>query len=419
MLTLPPDVGDSDQAGLHRMLADARGLLTARTSVVLDARAVGVVSARMARTVVAFAEVGVARGIRCAVVLQPGAAARVALDLADPKTLVAVYGRVEEAIGGSEAPAEAPSADIVDPEVAEQVLSDSYATVRIRARGARCGMWMTSVPVGGVRLDGVGFRMGFDAEVAPLGKYVFSELESGRVACGAGGAWRRYGAGDVFLPAQPDLPYRAAVDDGVFRVAVIEPATLEHVARTESDRSGPIRVTGHEAVSAAAAAYWRSTCRHLRDDLLANPEVLAHPLVVGNAARLLAAAALATFANTARTDPTIEDRHDATPRTLRTAIAYIEAHADQDISVADIACSAWVTVRAVQLAFRRHLDTTPMAYLRRVRLDHVRAELRAAVPGQETVTGIAARWGFSRPGAFAAYYREVFDELPSHTLRNN
>jgi len=39
--------------------------------------------------------------------------------------------------------------------------------------------------------------------------------------------------------------------------------------------------------------------------------------------------------------------------------------------------AAHVTVRAVQLAFRRHLDTTPMAYLRRVRLE----TLPPATPG--------------------------------------
>jgi hypothetical protein len=32
--------------------------------------------------------------------------------------------------------------------------------------------------------------------------------------------------------------------------------------------------------------------------------------------------------------------------------------------VADIAAAARVTTRAVQLAFRRHLDTTPTDYLR-------------------------------------------------------
>ena len=144
---------------------------------------------------------------------------------------------------------------------------------------------------------------------------------------------------------------------------------------------------------------------------------VAHPLVAGNAARLLVATALATFPNTALTEPTIEDRHDAHPATLRRAIAFIEGNADCDISVADIARAAHVTTRAVQLAFRRHLETTPSAYLRRLRLQHAHDQLREAVPGTITVSAVAARWGFLNPSQFAAHYRTAFAELPSRTLQ--
>jgi len=54
--------------------------------------------------------------------------------------------------------------------------------------------------------------------------------------------------------------------------------------------------------------------------------------------------------------------------TVRRATAFIEQHAHTDINMADIAAAANVSIRAVQCAFRRHLNTTPMAYLRAVRL---------------------------------------------------
>ncbi|MFK0247188.1 helix-turn-helix domain-containing protein [Amycolatopsis azurea] len=78
-----------------------------------------------------------------------------------------------------------------------------------------------------------------------------------------------------------------------------------------------------------------------------------------------------------------------------------------------------MSVRAVQLAFRLHLGLTPMAYVRWVRLDHARAELKAASPDDTTVTRVAARWGYARPSAFAAHYRDVYGELPSYTLRSS
>jgi transcriptional regulator GlxA family with amidase domain len=113
-----------------------------------------------------------------------------------------------------------------------------------------------------------------------------------------------------------------------------------------------------------------------------------------------------------------QDRVDATPTTLTRAIAFIDANPDLDIGVVDIARAAHVTVRAVQLAFRRHLDTTPMAYLRRVRLDRAHEQLRAASPDDgTTITQVAARWGYPDPSRFTARYRRAYGQPPSHTLR--
>jgi len=56
------------------------------------------------------------------------------------------------------------------------------------------------------------------------------------------------------------------------------------------------------------------------------------------------------------------------------------------------------------------------AYLRRLRLEEVRAELVAADPSQQTVVAVAARWGFHHHGRMTAAYRELYGELPSTTL---
>ena len=134
-------------------------------------------------------------------------------------------------------------------------------------------------------------------------------------------------------------------------------------------------------------------------------------------ARLLAATVLTAFPNTALTDPAIEDRRDAHPATLRRAVAFIDEHAHTDVTTADIAAAAHVTIRAVQLAFRRHLDTTPTEYLRRVRLDHAHHDLLAADPTRDSVTATAYRWGFPSPSRFAAYYRAAYGVPPGETLR--
>ncbi|MFF3665798.1 helix-turn-helix transcriptional regulator [Microtetraspora malaysiensis] len=153
--------------------------------------------------------------------------------------------------------------------------------------------------------------------------------------------------------------------------------------------------------------------------IVGNPHALHSPLVLTQAARHLAAVTLSVFPHTTAAGPAHLAGRDAHPDTLRRAVAYLEAHADQDVTVANIAAAAHVTVRAIQLAFRRHLDTTPLGYLRRIRLHHAHADLRAADPGRgDSVAAIAARWGFAHPGRFAALYRREFGRSPSITLHS-
>lgn len=129
----------------------------------------------------------------------------------------------------------------------------------------------------------------------------------------------------------------------------------------------------------------------------------------------MASVALATFARTPPAKPTSQDHRDASPATLQRAVAFIDGHAHTNITSADIA-AACVTIRAVQFAFQRHLDITPMAYLRRVRLDHAHHDLISADPARETVTVVAYRWGFSSSSRFTAYYRDTYGATPSRTL---
>jgi transcriptional regulator GlxA family with amidase domain len=107
----------------------------------------------------------------------------------------------------------------------------------------------------------------------------------------------------------------------------------------------------------------------------------------------------------------------AQPQTLRRAIAFIHENAHRDIGVSDIAGAINVTPRSVQYTFRRHLGTTPLEYLRRVRLDRAHRDLQAADPAVDTVMEIAGRWRFGHPGRFSIAYREAFGTPPSRTLR--
>ncbi|MBV9919743.1 MAG: AraC family transcriptional regulator [Pseudonocardia sp.] len=108
----------------------------------------------------------------------------------------------------------------------------------------------------------------------------------------------------------------------------------------------------------------------------------------------------------------------ALPRasTTREAVELLEAHPEAPWTVADLARRVGVSSRGLQAGFARRVGRSPMAYLRGARLQRVHEDLRAAAPGQVSVTDVALRWGFTHHGRFAAAYRERYGCAPSHTL---
>jgi AraC-like DNA-binding protein len=298
-------------------------------------------------------------------------------------------------------------------------LHGAYGVRRIAARGKPHRLRMAQVWLGPVRLDRVSFAMVAQAAASPSGLLVFGHVTSGSVSYRSGGSKRRQRCGDVFLTAQPEHAYTASIHHTHADLAIVDPALVNQVAAPARGHSPQqVRFTGYRPVSPQAARSWREAYAYVRDQLTANPGAADHPLVAGNAARLLVATALTTFPNTALTAPAAADRRDASAAALRRAVIFIDENVGRDISAADIAGAAHTSIRAVQLAFRRHLDTTPMNYLRRVRLERARRQLLAADPTRTTVTSIACRWGFASPGRFTAYYRAAYGVLPSEALKS-
>ena len=97
-------------------------------------------------------------------------------------------------------------------------------------------------------------------------------------------------------------------------------------------------------------------------------------------------------------------------------LQHIEANADSDLSPEALARIAGVGVRTLHAAFQEQLGESPMAYVRRIRLGRVRAELLRSDPTKVRVTDVAMRWGFFHLSRFAEQYRQQFNELPSVTL---
>jgi transcriptional regulator GlxA family with amidase domain len=99
------------------------------------------------------------------------------------------------------------------------------------------------------------------------------------------------------------------------------------------------------------------------------------------------------------------------------AVELLRANPEHPWTVSELADGVAVSVRSLQEGFRRTMGSTPMSYLREIRLEEIYRELSGAEPGTVTVTDVAAKWGITHFGRFAASYRRQFSEKPSDTMR--
>ncbi|WFE32641.1 hypothetical protein [Micromonospora sp. WMMD975] len=162
---------------------------------------------------------------------------------------------------------------------------------------------------------------------------------SGRVDYTCGRRDASYHAGDIFIGSHPQMAWRGRLFSPDVDVIGLPETLLREVAGTAGERSNGRWLPRSWEPLPGCAEQWRATTRYVRD-LLDQPPAATEPLVLGAAARLLAATALAAFPSDGRPEPSIEDRHDAHRKTLRRAITLIEANPDADLSVAGIAHAA-------------------------------------------------------------------------------
>jgi AraC-like DNA-binding protein len=305
-----------------------------------------------------------------------------------------------------------------DPELAYQLISDTYGVLRPQISGSRerFRFSLTSVAVGSIASDGLTHSMNTRASIEPLRHLTATYVARGRIAVRVGREVEHLGPGDRGL-----YPYGTGfevhwspVEQCVLRVDF--DTIARHAAQTTDTDAAALRFLGVRPLSPGMGRYWGTVMTFVRRELAAERPAIGHPLVLAQTEALLAAAALAVFPNTTLTAAPAPGVGQVGPATLRRALAYIDAHAGEPITVADIAAGAGVGARALQYAFAGHQGTTPMGYLTRVRLERAHRDLQAADPELDTVGQIALRWGFAKRSRFAAAYRHTYGVNPSHTL---
>jgi len=107
----------------------------------------------------------------------------------------------------------------------------------------------------------------------------------------------------------------------------------------------------------------------------------------------------------------------AAPYYVRRIESYIREHAREPITTGDLVAVGGVSARSIYHGFRRFRSTTPMSYLKAVRLDLARdVLLKGRRRGAHSVTEAATAAGYANLSQFSRDYKARFRESPSQTL---
>jgi AraC-like DNA-binding protein len=261
--------------------------------------------------------------------------------------------------------------------------------------------------------------MNLQGRWAPLGdQLLVSHLLEGRFQIGCRQSDVAAGPGDTFA-YDPDVAMDCTWSDILMAQIRLDRPAVERVLAEFGDGGQSRAVTFELArpLTPARGRRWMRLMRFVQAEAEAPDSPQVYPLVARQTFRLIVATLLETFPHATPDGP--RPAGHASGRVVRRATAFMDEHAAEDVDLIMIADAVQVSPRALQRAFRRTMETTPLEHLRSVRLQRAHEDLEAADPTSgATVAGIAARWGFGHPGRFATAYRARFGRSPSDTLRS-
>lgn len=225
----------------------------------------------------------------------------------------------------------------------------------------------------------------------------------------------RMGTGDIMLHGDGEGYHQVLGPSSSWGLILLSPDALARFSRAVVGFDLVHPRVGY-VVHAPATAAAHLLLLHRRATRLAatRPGVLAHPAV----ARALEQELLHTLVHcladgSVEPETPVHSRRATVMRQCENALARPSAVARRF----DLCSAVGVPARTLRSCFAAFLGIGPHRYLVLRRLGMVRRELSLPELPAQSVKTVAARYGFSDLGRFAAKYREQFDELPSVTLR--
>lgn len=130
--------------------------------------------------------------------------------------------------------------------------------------------------------------------------------------------------------------------------------------------------------------------------------------------RAILEAATAAIASTDSSDAFVS----SPVKLVRRAQEFIDRSGPKPVHISELTTTLRIPRRSLYRAFDEVLGISPIRYLRHRRLCEAQIHLRYPTDPAVTVADIAFKQGFSDFGRFSGYYRSLFGENPSETLKS-
>jgi len=313
----------------------------------------------------------------------------------------------------------ASSADI---DHARQVLSDAYLPLHFPSASPSTAvdLRLNVVKVGRVTAGYVRFGDAIRIHTVEATDYHVDIPVSGRAVMRAGARAPLYGSPQTARIFMPGYAADLDCDEEFSQLAVMIPRAdlnLELEGLLGRSVTKPLEFSAEMGLVEGPGRTVLETLRFI--DQVSNDasSMLRYPLASQRLEQVLIASLLTQPHN--YTDALTSPIAAAGPRPVARAVELLRAHPEHPWTVSELALRVSVSVRSLQEGFRRSMGTTPTAYLRELRLEQVHDELLHAEPGAVSVSDVAARWGITHFGRFAANYQRRFAEKPSETVRRS
>lgn len=304
-----------------------------------------------------------------------------------------------------------------DPAEASALMRAVYSRHRLRVLGAgrQFRMRLQLGKVGALTLTSLGF--GTEAELAMEGQRDFLLVTTqfaGKVEIASGAGRIGGGSGLVAVDSTDSEIFKRFSADSRRMHVRIERAAIESLCAQLTGRSLHRPLIFQPSIDSRSAAYahWLDALRQLLG-YVRSPS--ASPLFLRRLEETVMLMLLTEHPHNYSERLCARTPLPA-PRHVKAAEEYMRTNAKSPLTLSDIARAAGISLRTLTQGFRQYRATTPMNYLRDVRLDAARRELQQNSP-QASVAYVANSWGFGHLGRFAADYRLRFGERPSDTLK--